>query len=145
MPGDRILDAGTGTGILAIAALKLGAASAVAFDVDEWSHQNALENFEQNGVADRVTFRRGTIDVVPERDFHLILANINRSVLLDLLPDFRGKLCPHGHIVLAGLLVEDRDVMLAAARRQGLAAVREASEHEWWAVVLARADAERAP
>ncbi len=138
MPGDRVLDAGAGTAILAIAAVKLGAASAVAFDIDEWAQQNAVENIEQNGVAEQVDFRAGSIEVVPEEAFDLILANINRSVLLDLLPAFVARLAPGGHIVLAGVLLEDRDDLLAAARRHALAAVREASENEWWSVVLAR-------
>ena len=89
--GDVLLDAGSGTGILAIAAIKLGAAQAIAFDHDPWSQRNAQENLALNKVDDQVTFREGTIETVPEVGFDLILANINRNVLLDLLPVFARK------------------------------------------------------
>lgn len=137
-PGDRVLDAGTGTGILAIAALKLGATSAVAFDIDEWAQQNAVENFYLNGVADRVTFREGTIDVVPEADFDVILANIHLSVLVDLMPAFAARLRPDGRLLLAGLLRQDRTAICDAAARQGFRPAHENVENEWWACVMTR-------
>ena len=138
-PGDRVLDAGSGTGILAIAALKLGAGQAIAFDHDPWSQRNAVENLALNGVADQVAFREGTIDVVPEGGFDLILANINRNVLLRLLPAFAHKVTPGGHVILAGLLTSDRSVMLSTTAAQGFEVVQEASEGEWWSVVLTSA------
>ena len=134
--GNSVLDAGTGTGILAIAAIKLGAESAIAFDHDPWAQQNAVENIYLNKVDGRVAFREGTIEVVPEAGFDLVLANINRNVLLDLLPAFAQKVKPGGHIILAGLLTADRDCILSAAAVHRLAAVKEASEDEWWAVVF---------
>lgn len=135
--GETVLDAGTGTGILAIAALKLGAARAVAFDIDEWAQVNAVENFYLNEVAERVTFREGSLDVVPEDDFDLVLANIHRSVLVEMLPAFRARLRPGGRIVLSGLLLhQDRTIMLDAVARTGMEVVREEDEGEWWAAVL---------
>ena len=134
--GDYVLDAGAGTGILAIAAVKLGAAWAVAFDHDPWSQQNAIENIYLNRVAKQIAFRQGAIDDVLEDGFDLILANINRTVLLELLPVFAQKLKPRGHVILAGLLTTDRACMLDAAAAFGFAAVNEASEGEWWSVVL---------
>ena len=136
--GHQVLDAGTGTGILAIAAVKLGAERAVAFDNDPWSQQNAVENFYLNRVDAHIAFRHGSIDQVPEAAFDLILANINRNALLDMLPVFAQKTKPGGRIVLAGLLTQDRNRMLAAAAQQGLSAVKEDAEGEWWAVVLGK-------
>ncbi|QXD16696.1 50S ribosomal protein L11 methyltransferase [Rhodocaloribacter litoris] len=142
--GERVLDAGTGTGILAIAAVRLGAAGALAFDIDPWAAENAAENFARNGVADRIAFREGSLEVVPESGFDLVLANINRNVLLDLLPGFAEKTRPGGRIVLAGLLTSDRDRMLEAAARMeratrpALTPLHEATEGEWWSVVLER-------
>ncbi|GIV57378.1 MAG: ribosomal protein L11 methyltransferase [Rhodothermaceae bacterium] len=136
--GERVLDAGTGTGILAIAAIRLGAAEALTFDIDPWAAENAAENFTRNGVADRIAFREGSLEVIPEAGFDLVLANINRNVLLDLLPGFAEKTRAGGRIVLAGLLTSDRDLMLAAAARQALTPRHEATEGAWWSVVLER-------
>ncbi len=135
--GDHVLDAGAGTGILAIAAVKLGAEWAVAFDNDPWSQQNAIENFYLNQVDAQIAFRNGSIDQVPEEGFDLILANINRNALLAMLPVFAQKTRPGGHVVLAGLLQRDRARMLTAATGLGLVAVKDEAEREWWAVVLA--------
>ena len=132
-PGDRVLDAGTGTGILAIAALKLGAASALTFDVDEWAEDNARENFDRNGVGDRAEVRIGSVDAVSETGFDLVLANIHREVLLALLPELRGRLRPGGTLALAGLLRTDADTMREATAAAGFAPLEEATEGAWWA------------
>ncbi len=83
-PGDRVLDIGTGTGVLAIAALKLGARAAVGVDIDEWSEMNARENARVNGVADRFTILKGTLADVPPGKFDLVVANIQRIVLVPI-------------------------------------------------------------
>src|SRR5690606_25997713 len=118
--GERVLDAGTGTGVLAIAALKLGAASALGFDIDPWASVNATENAYLNGVADRFEVREASLDAVPETGFGLVLANINRNALLAMLPGFAAKLAPGGRLLLAGLLRTDREAMLAAVEAAGL-------------------------
>ena len=135
-PGDRVLDAGTGTGVLAIAAARLGAESVFAFDIDSWSYTNALENVYLNHVAEKVVVRAGTIDSAPDEPFGLILANINRSVLIQMLPDLKRRLAPGGRLILAGLLESDRDLMLRHASHWALQPLDHASEGMWWAVVL---------
>ncbi len=135
-PGMRVLDAGAGTGILGIAALKLGAASAVGFDIDPWAQENAVENMYLNHVEDRFEMRAGALETVEEEGFDLILANINRNVLLAYLPAFARKLAAGGAVVLAGLLTSDRAQMLEAARRAGLGLADEADEGDWWSCVL---------
>ena len=134
--GDVILDAGTGTGILAIAALKCGAARAVGFDVDPWSIINAVENAELNGVSDRLDLREGTEDVLRRNErFDVIFANINRDVLLAMLPVLGAA----GDIIaLAGLLITDRPAVCARLEELGLAIVEESSEGEWWSVWVRR-------
>jgi len=138
--GDTVLDAGSGTGVLAIATIKLGATSALAFDIDAWAQENAVENFVLNDVVDQITFREGGLDVIPESGFDLVLANINRHVLEAYLADFAGKVCPSGHVILAGLLQTDRARMLAQAEPLGLHLANEATEGEWWSVVLRKAE-----
>lgn len=138
-PNATVLDAGTGTGILAIAALKLGAASALTFDVDPWAEENAAENFAHNGVSDVAEVRIGEIGVVPEVGFDLVIANIHREVLLDLLPALVSKMNPDGHLMLAGLLLTDAPRMREAIREAGLKTVQEAEEGQWWAWAGARA------
>lgn len=135
--GDRVLDAGTGTGILAIAAIKLGASSAVTLDIDEWARDNALENFERNEVADKTEFRFGSLEAIAESGFDIVLANIDRTVLLGMLPALAEKTRPGGHVVISGLLREDRSVMTAATNGS-FALTREETEGEWWAAVLKR-------
>jgi ribosomal protein L11 methyltransferase len=136
---ERVLDAGTGTGILAIAAVHLGVKSVIAFDISTWAEENARENSALNAVADRIDVRQGAIDdVVPERGFDLILANIERDPLIDLLPAFADKLADDGRVVLAGLTQDDEPPMRAALTEHGFVIEREARENEWWAVVLHR-------
>ncbi len=130
---DSVLDAGCGTGILALAALKLGARSALGFDIDPWSRVNAYENAERNGLASRFEVREGSMEVVPETGFDIILANITRQSLLGMLADLTARLNPAGRLVMAGLLVSDRAQMLEAAETHGLRLHEEASENEWWA------------
>lgn len=132
-PGDQVLDAGTGTGILAIAAVKLGAAAAFAFDIDPWAEENAGENVARNGVAGRVTVREGGMEVAPAGPFDLIVANIQRNVLVEMMPDFAARSAPGTRLVLAGLLAADRDAVVAAAAARGFALAGEARENAWWA------------
>jgi len=106
-----ILDAGTGTGILAIASIKSGASRAVGFDVDPWSDVNARENAIINQVNDQVDIRLGGAEVIKETEiFDITLANINRNVILDLIPFFVKKTKQNGTILLTGLL--DRDELM---------------------------------
>ena len=135
-PGARVLDVGTGTGVLAIAALALGARSALGVDIDPWSVANGTENAALNGVQDQFEIREGSLEVVGETGFDLVLANIIRSVLVPMLPDLAALRAPGAPVVLAGLLQTERDAILDAAHGAGLALTDEAAENEWWACVL---------
>lgn len=136
-PGARVLDAGTGTGILAIAACLRGAASVVAFDTHLPAVENARANADRNGWTDRITVRAGSLDTVAERGFDAILANITREVLRTMLPGFAERIAPGGQLVLAGLLASDRDVMRRDASAHGFALAAERDDDGWWAARFA--------
>ncbi len=136
--GDRVLDMGTGTGVLAIAAVKLGAADATGIDVDEWSYDNARENIRLNHVEDRITILHGDITATPAGPFTLILANIQRTVLLEMLPVLVRRLCAGGRLLLAGLLREDREIMVEQLGHEGMTLLDELSENEWIAIASRR-------
>ena len=131
--GDRVLDAGTGTGILAIAAIHLGAAHAIAFDIDRWAEENAAENVARNGADGRIEVRSGDIDCVPEDGFDVVVANIHREVLTAMMPDLTARTRPGGALVLAGLLTTDAEAMRALTAAHGFEETESRTENAWWA------------
>jgi ribosomal protein L11 methyltransferase len=137
-PGIRVLDVGTGTGILAIAAVKLGAESAFGVDIDEWSYENALENVKLNGVERQITIRLGSMSSVPPDRFNIIAANIQRSVIEPILPEMVHRLADGGLLLLSGLLLDDREPALQTLRTTGLILAEELRENEWLALAIAR-------
>jgi ribosomal protein L11 methyltransferase len=107
----RVFDFGTGTGILAILAQKLGAASITAIDNDEWSIENAKENFQKNDVHSITLYRSSAM---PKDSFDIILANINRNVLNEYASALVSILSPKGVLLVSGILKEDERVIVAA-------------------------------
>lgn len=135
---DKVLDAGTGTGILAIAALKLGAKSAFGFDIDEWSETNAKENILLNEV-ENFQVKLGSTEVIPAGEkYDLILANINRNALIDLLPELSEKLSENGKILLSGLLEEDENIIRDQDSVQKLKYIDTRQHGEWIAILLSK-------
>ena len=110
--GMRTLDVGMGTGILAIASIKLGAKYALAIDNDEWSFENANENCRFNNVSKKVEINLSEIEQVKEDNFDIILANIQKNVLVDINKEIIKRLSKNGITILSGLLIEDeRDIV----------------------------------
>jgi ribosomal protein L11 methyltransferase len=137
-PGMRVLDIGTGTGILAIAAVLLGAATAAGTDIDEWSIENARENVATNGVGQAVTISMDTPQAFGSATFDLITANLMLSTNLELLPEFQRLLRPGGILLLSGLLSHDREQMVNGLLRHGFALSSGSSENEWIALEARR-------
>lgn len=130
--GKTVLDAGTGTGILAIAAIKLGAKKTVGFDIDTWSRDNALENTFLNGVDHSIEIRHGGIETIDDQeDFDLILANINRNVLLDMIPSLVKYTKEGGIICLSGLLHKDEDTIRNTLSELPVEVTDVEQEEEW--------------
>lgn len=128
----KVLDAGTGTGILAIAAIKSGAAKAVGFDVDPWSDVNARENAIINQVDDEFDIRLGGAEVIKDSEyFDITLANINRNVILDLIPFFINRTLTGGTILLTGLLDRDEQMIREKLKEEPVDVLDLRQEGEW--------------
>lgn len=130
--GKTVLDAGTGTGILAIASLLRGAKKAVGFDFDPWSQANALENAALNDVTGKIEIRLGGFEQLGEDErFDLTLANINRNVILEYMKELTGSVKKGGILTLSGLLETDEPVIMKAAQMHPLQFLKREREGEW--------------
>lgn len=135
-PNDRVLDLGCGSGILAIAAALLGAASVDALDIDERAVDIARANAAANGVAAHI--RTGVLDDAELSHYDLILANITANVLIPLMPALHDRLAAGGRLVLSGIIAGRLEACLTAARDAGLRVTRRLRRGEWRALVLER-------
>ncbi len=138
LKGKRVLDCGCGTGILAITALKCGAADAVAYDIDEWSADNARHNAEINGVADRIEVFEGNAHVLSHISgvFDVVLANINRNILLNDMSAFKEVMAHGGTLILSGFYEEDVPLLEEKAESLGLSLKEKKEEGEWRMLVF---------
>lgn len=133
--GKRVLDVGSGTGILAIMADILGAKEVEAFDIDDWCVDNGNENFELNHVKTRMGL--GTIrEVDPQGSFDIILANINKNVLLDEMSIYADLLVDKGYLLLSGFYTQDVQDLIECATPLGLKLINEGSKDNWAALIL---------
>ncbi len=133
----RVLDCGCGTGILGIAASKLGAEEIVAYDIDEWSVKNTDHNAVLNGVSN-IRVMEGDSSVLTHISgvFDLVMANINRNILLADLPRFREVLNVGGTIILSGFYTEDAPMILEKAWELGLSEFSRKENNNWCMLVL---------
>ncbi len=126
-----VLDVGTGTGILAIVAAKLGATHTIGIDIDEWSLENGIENAQRNNVQDKIEIRIGSMEVVQENNFDIILANIIRNTILELIDLMLAKLSHNGKILFSGLLTSDREVIEQALHKRNFKVISVIQENDW--------------
>ncbi|MBQ7787852.1 MAG: 50S ribosomal protein L11 methyltransferase [Alistipes sp.] len=136
--GLRGLDMGCGTGVLAIVALKCGAEHMVAVDIDDWACDSCRDSIALSGVAERVDVRCGSIEqVVAGEQFDFVLANINRNILISMMPSFAAVLPSGGRLLMSGFLREDVVYIEASAVEQGFEVVN-IIEREGWMVVVCK-------
>lgn len=133
--GRRVLDLGTGTGVLAILAEQLGAARVLAIDNDDWSIANALENTTANGCS-RITIVQRDTATGPEGPFDVILANINKHVIIPQLPRMEQQLTNEGVIILSGLLRDDSEDVENEAAKNNLSLSGRMTRGGWIALRL---------
>lgn len=127
----RVLDMGCGTGILAILASKLGAREVLAVDIESWAVENTKQNIAQNGV-DQVQVVQADIDLINHHNhFDIILANINRNVLMEHLEHYQSILEKGGDLLLSGFLEDDDEVMRTEISGLGLTIANKSSKDNW--------------
>ncbi len=134
--GKRVLDLGCGTAILSIMAEMRGAAKILGVEIETPALENAHENLKINNCHN-VNLQAGTVrDVSPEWEYDIILANINRNVLLDEMPEYVQRLSINGLLLLSGFYENDRELIEHAARDHKLTLIEEKKQLEWMALLF---------
>jgi ribosomal protein L11 methyltransferase len=133
LAGRRVLDVGTGTGVLAIAAARLGAAEVVGCDTDPLAIEAAEENAARNGVD--LALHLGSVDAVPPGTFDVVVANIDTSTITLLARDIVARIAPRGALVASGVSIERREEAIAAFSAADLAVLDRAGRE--WVVLTA--------
>lgn len=126
--GKEVFDFGTGTGILAILAEKLGASNIDAIDVDDWSIENTRENAQRNHC-NRIDVQLTSL--LPQKVYDIILANINRNVILQYMRGLDQIIKPDGFILFSGLLKEDGQVIINACTKMGFSLQKQTERNNW--------------
>lgn len=137
-PGMKVLDVGTGTGVLAIASVKLGANYALAIDNDEWCFDNGIENCRINNASEKVEILTASIEEINNNNFDLVLANINKNILLDIAEGIRDKITLKGILILSGLLREDENEVAKLYSELGFSLIDKKFMDEWITLVFTK-------
>ena len=135
--GQNLLDMGSGTGVLAILAKKLGSATTVAIDNDEWAYRNALDNIRLNDE-NEIIVELGDASSLNDRQFDVILANINRNILLRDMKEYVKCLVDGGKIFFSGFYEEDLVLITKEAERLGLTYSNHVTKNNWTAAVFVK-------
>ena len=134
--GKTVLDFGTGTGILSILAEKLGSADVLAIDNDKWSIENSRENIERNFCKNIRIEQRHDADV--KRSFDVVLANINRNIIIENLFFLSTQLNEGGNLLLSGLLAEDEQIILSEIKNHQLKHINTLHRLQWISLLCGR-------
>ncbi len=135
----NVLDVGTGTGILAIAASKLGFKSIIALDIDEWSYVNAKENVEKNDCSNNILVHKGDLNsLVHNNNYDLILCNIFRITIIELLPTLSTILNSYGKIILSGFLENEHSFIEEAINNCNLIIDSQTVDNSWECLTVSK-------
>ena len=135
-PSYKVLDLGAGSGILGIAALKFQAQEIIAVEYDEDCKDNFIENMELNNFHDKYTLLLEDVLLYQNYDVDLILANINKNIILDLLPNIKRYQKNRPKIILSGLLVDDRRDIVNLINKLDFNLIKEAQQGEWICIII---------
>lgn len=138
LQGKNVLDCGCGTGILSIAAAKCGAKCCAAYDIDEWSVENSKHNAALNQVEVDVRLGDATVTNSISGTFDVVMANINRNILLADMPVFAGKMNQGGILIMSGFYQEDAEMIIAKARSLGLTPVGQRTNGDWTCLTFSK-------
>lgn len=137
--GDEVADIGTGSGILAITAIKFGAVHAVGIDNDPLVIDVAKDNAQVNGVFSKIDFSCATADMLCEQ-FDFVCANILHNILAEIMGDLKAIMKPQAYMVLSGILDEKKPVVFEAVEKHNLKIVENLNQDQWTAFVVQRVD-----
>lgn len=140
MKGLRVMDAGCGTGILGIVALKLKASHVTAYDIDEWSSDNTRHNAVINRVDSQLSVYCGDASLLDSKtaDYDLVLANINRNILLNDMPRFCQIMKQDAKLILSGFYTEDIPLLEARGKELGLTLKGAKNRDKWASIIMQR-------
>jgi len=130
LEGTKVLDMGCGTGILAIMAALRGARDITAIDIDPWCVENATENVQQNDCS-FITIKEGDVSLIAGEQYNLILANINRNILLSDIPAYTQALLPQGLLLVSGFYEEDLPAIKEKCQEEGLTYLSHIERNRW--------------
>ena len=134
--GENVLDVGSGTGILGITSVLLGASSALCVDNDEWCELNGKENVKANSLTEKVEIKLGELKDIDKTGFDLITANINKHILIDIAGELKKKIKKTGILILSGLLIVDESDILNLYTGLGFQLIEKSTMDEWISLVL---------
>lgn len=134
--GDSVIDVGTGSGVLSIAAAKFGAASVFAYDLDELAVNVAKENVAINQEEDKVTVKRSDLFSETAVKGDIIVANLLADIIIRMAPDVKAHLTPGGYLLVSGIIANKKDDVCQALENEGFRVAETLEQDDWVAIVL---------
>ena len=134
--GKTVVDCGCGTGVLAILAGKRGAKKIKGFDVEHWACENTIENFERNNISGIVECKG--VESIQNEEYDIVIANINRNILVNSMSQFSHSLAKGGILLLSGFYIQDIDIIKVSASQNNLKFISFREKNNWVACRFTR-------